>query len=261
MPSLYTEHATRWRELSYIDYLGYFVTAWLAFNAWYRNAYPEGSDRQIINEIKLKPNLIRNRIIPLLQDTTEEASLFKSYVANLHNKLESTQQYCGQIRITFREVFIKEVRPLTVSKNDYGCNFEIVFGSAANQKDIISRVKNRKGVVIFELTQQRFDMTELTTHPHYIERLSQSRKNVLADMYRAANPRVTLNLLGENSPPISIGSYQFKCTESDLFAGILEIIYLMRCTLFHGELAPTKDNGACYEPAYFIIKKLLDCIN
>ena len=37
----YTENAEKWKVLADIDYITQFVKAWIAFNAWYKNYFPE----------------------------------------------------------------------------------------------------------------------------------------------------------------------------------------------------------------------------
>ena len=64
---------------------------------------------------------------------------------------------------------------------------------------------------------------------------------------------------GEHSP-IECGTFSLKCGREALFAGTVEAIYLMRCTLFHGELEPTPETSQCYEPAYRLVRQFLDCI-
>jgi hypothetical protein len=49
-------------------------------------------------------------------------------------------------------------------------------------------------------------------------------------------------------------------SERVLFAGMVEVLYEMRCTLFHGELAPTKEAVVCYEPAFRLVRRFLDCV-
>jgi len=57
MPSLYTENSEKWKSLASIDYFTQFVKAWIPFNAWYKNYYPNlRTDREAINEIKAHPN-------------------------------------------------------------------------------------------------------------------------------------------------------------------------------------------------------------
>jgi hypothetical protein len=49
----------------------------------------------------------------------------------------------------------------------------------------------------------------------------------------------------------------FECTDHQLFAGLIEIIYFMRNVLLHGELQPHEQAFAAYEPAYRIVMRLL----
>jgi hypothetical protein len=59
---------------------------------------------------------------------------------------------------------------------------------------------------------------------------------------------------------IKSGAYTFRCGKDALFVGTLEVVYQMRSTLFHGELVPTKDPVACYEPAFRIVRRFLECV-
>jgi hypothetical protein len=54
--------------------------------------------------------------------------------------------------------------------------------------------------------------------------------------------------------------HRFRCGKDVLFAGVAEVLYEMRCILFHGELAPTKEAVACYEPAFRLVRRFLDCV-
>lgn len=44
------------------------------------------------------------------------------------------------------------------------------------------------------------------------------------------------------------------------FEGLLEILYALRCLLFHGEIEPTNRYRNIYELAYFILRRFLSCI-
>ncbi len=60
--------------------------------------------------------------------------------------------------------------------------------------------------------------------------------------------------------PITCGTHTFRCGTDFLFAGVVEVIYQMRCSLFHGELAPTREASECYEPAYRIVRRFLKSV-
>ncbi len=96
MPNTFTENRDRWLQMSEVDYLGQFVKAWLAFNAWYRSAYTETQDRRIIEEIKWNPNPIASRFRPLLLQASEEAEQFRSEIGLLHHRLERYELHSGK---------------------------------------------------------------------------------------------------------------------------------------------------------------------
>jgi len=66
---------------------------------------------------------------------------------------------------------------------------------------------------------------------------------------------------GYSRDRLSCGAYDFRCQPDQLFAGVSETIYLMRCCYFHGELVPSREASACYEPAYHIVRRFLQAIS
>ncbi len=65
MPHL-PESARLWLERADIDYIGPFVKAWAAFNAWFRHASNTRRDFDGLSYVKDRPNPVRNAIVPLL---------------------------------------------------------------------------------------------------------------------------------------------------------------------------------------------------
>ena len=61
-------HATEWMSRAEIDYIGPFVKAWAAFNAWYRHASGETQERAMLEYVKSQPNPVRRYILPLLDN-------------------------------------------------------------------------------------------------------------------------------------------------------------------------------------------------
>ena len=139
MPSLYTENSEKWKNLASIDYFTQFVKAWIPFNAWYKNYYPNlKTDREAINEIKTQFNKFRNKLISLLKDRGNEGIAFKSRIAELHLELERNHIENKGERITFEEIKtednLKRVHQLTIK-----C---VVYKAAGNRpkKPVPSRV-------------------------------------------------------------------------------------------------------------------------
>lgn len=56
---------------------------------------------------------------------------------------------------------------------------------------------------------------------------------------------------------IVAGTISFPRTCDDLFGGVIVTIYRMRNMLLHGELKPDPAALACYEPAYRLLRRML----
>ena len=266
MPNTYIENRERWQDLADIDYLGQFVKAWLAFNAWYRGAYGETRDRAIIDEIKGAPNNLRSRIIPLLESDTEEAEQLRGFIGALHHRLENFHLEAGKgaekHRITFTSVYLRENSEGEDAITSRGINYRITRGgSGVPQKQITAEVINKAGQNLFSTCQAKYDFAEIQTKVDSDAVLSSTQKRILVAHYRQASPNIIANLTDVNEGDIQCGAHTFRCSSSDLFAAVMEISYLMRCCLFHGELVPSREAASCYEPAYHIVRKFLSSLS
>jgi len=90
-------NARLWKERAEIDYIGPFVKAWAAFNAWFRKESGSRRDRDGLEYVKAHANPVRSEIIPLLaalengpdgraRPDGEDAQELKLLVAELHNR-------------------------------------------------------------------------------------------------------------------------------------------------------------------------------
>lgn len=265
MPSPYIENRNRWEQLSEIDYLGAFANAWLSFNAWYRNAYDERSDRTIISIVKGQPNPVRNKLVPLITNQSEEGEQFRASIAQLHDRLENYHLHSGKgdekKRITLTEVYLRDNTPAVQRTSAYGIQYEVIPGGTGRPaRQVESKVTNNRGTILFQYTQPSYDFADLSANADFLAKLNPNQRDLLSSLYRNVNPWVISNLLNCDQTPISCGAYQFTCTADDLFAGFIEVIYLMRCTLFHGELVPCREAVSCYEPAYHLVRRFLQSI-
>lgn len=264
MPNTFIDNRDRWMQLSDVDYLGQFVKAWLALNAWYRSAYAESQDRKIINEFKWQSNPVLSRLRPLLSGTitTEESEQFRSNIGLLHHRLQNYEIHTGKgddkQRVSLENIFIRDNPPCAKTHSHQGYAFRIE-RSAGGQMTV--SVTNRSSVVILTYNQPRHDFSPVTAQPGFAA-LSTNLKGVLRGLYEAEDmkPKLITNLSVGMSAPIRCGAYEFRCSPEFLFAGVVEAIYAMRCTLFHGELNPTQGANACYEPAYLIVRRFLNAI-
>jgi len=266
MPNIYIENRSRWEQLSEVDFLSAFANAWLAFNAWYRNSYSESQDRKIINEIKHQPNVVRNRILPLISAPSEEGTVLRSIIGQLHDRIENYHLHCGKglekERLTLTNAFIKNNNPTIQRILISGMMYEVIPRGLGNpNSQIESIVTDRAGRIKFRLVQPSFEIANLESNTDFLNNLNQNQRGQLMALYRNVNPRVILNLLVGEKTPILCGAYQFRCLAEELFAGMVEVVYLMRCSLFHGELVPCREATSCYEPAYNFVRAMLRAID
>jgi hypothetical protein len=244
MPSLYTENSEKWKSLASIDYFTQFVKAWIPFNAWYKNYYPNlRTDREAINEIKAHPNSFRNRLISLLNNRGNDGVAFKSRVAELHLELERKHLFNKSDRITFEHIVIENNlrRQNNFSRQTLTYKVERSISGRPQQEIQIDIVRSN-GTVKFSYTQSvGFNIDDLISHCDFI-RLSQTQQNNLKACYEEINPSKPINLLSSDlSNCIQMGNLHFVNDSECLCKGIIEILYKLRNVLFHGEIVPDSD--------------------
>lgn len=264
-------NALLWKERAEIDYIGPFVKAWAAFNAWFREEARSRKDRDGLEYVKTRVNPVRSEIIPLLRPRgngpdgrprpdSEEAQELKLLIADLHRFLE---QYSIEVvregdtleRITFTSVSIRQRLPLPQTTTSRAVTFTV----NKQNGQWISTVSNRAGAVITTITQTDYDEDSLIVHPQYVG-LSQTQQGHLRGLYQTCCPRPMSNLLVGAEHSIAAGDIEFRCTSEELFFGLVEVIYALRNSLLHGELQPDERAFRAYEPAYRIVMRFLDCV-
>jgi hypothetical protein len=264
MPNTFIDNRDAWLRMSDIDYVGQFVKAWLAFNAWYRSAYTENQDRKIINEFKWQSNPVLNALRPKLESTSDDAVQFRAEIGLLHQRLDNYEICCGKgvdkDRISFRRVFLRVNLPKMAQENRYGILFQadLLVGKQVKA----SVIRRRGGTVLLSVGPGQYNSEALKAIPAFAS-LSAPQQSILLRVYSEVAPEWFCDLTTHNEPDadvINCGAYTFKCGRDALFAGVVEILYSMRCTLFHGELAPTREAIVCYEPAFRLIRRFLDCV-
>lgn len=260
-----------WKEKAELDYIGPFVKAWAAFNAWYREETGSRSDRAGLSFVRSQANPVRAATLPLLSPRqndahgrpvpdTEAAQEFKLLLAELHSRLEAYRldvfQDNALEQISFRAVCLRRGVNLPISVA-YNRHTYTVTKHSGVWRSTITRANGTEKI---RIEQQEYDLEVLQLQPAFVNTLSDVQRDQLRNIYRNANPRPLSNLLAGNEPPIVAGDIAFTCTDIDLFSGIIEIIYAMRNALLHGELQPEEQAVRSYEPAYRIVMKFLDNI-
>ncbi|MEO3430539.1 hypothetical protein AAFN88_16895 [Pelagibius sp. CAU 1746] len=271
MPHL-PENARLWLERAEIDYIGPFVKAWASFNAWYREASGERRDSEALRYVKDRPNPVRNSIVPLLQPVrtdghgnvlpdTEPAQKFKLLVRDLHVCLDSFHIEIlreEQVeRISFRAVCLGRGVQVPQSFDAYGLRYRVEKANGRWKSTV--RAVNDPADVRAEIEQDSYSVDGLQVHEQYAW-ISLAQRASLLNLYKRCNPRPFTDLFAGDGDCIAAGDVEFRCSDEQLFAAMIEIIYAMRNALLHGELQPHEQAFATYEPAYRIVMKFLDCL-
>lgn len=264
--------AKLWLERAEIDYIGPFLKAWAAFNAWFRDASGERRDSEGLVYVKSKPNPVRSSIMPLLRprqtnehgdpiSDSEQAQKFKLLIRDLHVALEN---YTIEVareevseRISFRRVCLSRGVKLPQKTESHGLRYEVNKISGLWRSTVTSSKKPAD--IRATIEQNRFDVVELQGHENYVC-LSINQRATLLGLYNRCDPRPITDLLAGSGDRILVGDIGFHCSDEQLFAALVEIIYAMRNALFHGELQPHEQAFAAYEPAYRIVMRWLECL-
>jgi len=258
----YIENSERWKVLASIDYFTQFVKAWIPFNAWYKNVFPDiERDREIIEQIKSSSNVFKNKLLSLIDGSDNECLQMKSYIADLHYQLERKFIYFkDEARISFIEIVI-ESNPKceeTLVRNGitFTCKRE-----RNNHKNITISVLNSNNQNVFNFVQSDgFNLQEILGNRQY-QVLSPTMQRNLKTCYCSIDPHKPENLLAfELGNELVIGQYNFINDKTKIAKGIIEVLYLLRNALFHGKIVPDRDTLRVYEPAYHILRMLVESL-
>lgn len=269
MPNIFVENKDRWLALaeSESEFPILFIRAWIPFNAWYCNTYPDkkNKDRPILDTMKSDSNLFRTRIIALLQGTDADALNFRNALAQLHYSLEKYYIPNAANRITFSNISFRLNPQTSFSKRykgyDYKAEVVTVINPSGNSSlqvkaDIIEvSTTNFK----YRYPQRKYDRT------HFIadindptKSLTQDMRNIIEGCFDNVNPQKEESvILANRRGAMMVDKIPFV-NDADLISkAIIELLYKLRCILFHGEVQPSKDNLSVYEHAYYLLRILL----
>lgn len=258
-------HAQEWFERAEIDYIGPFVKAWAAFNAWYRHASGESRERDMLNfAIRDNNSRLRRRVLPLLQNdnTTADAERLKQAICDLQLQLDAIQWEVtpkGNVeRVSLREVCIapRYLQNEQIDRNGQRFTARRIAGGHIE----VTVASLTTGNVKFQFVQERYDPATVYSQPDFTNNLSDAQQLRLREFYDGCNPRPMVDLVQGGGPQLQVSTMHFQCTNEDLLAGLVETLYAMRNALLHGEVDPDEQVLACFESAYKIVSCFLRSI-
>lgn len=257
-------HAADWMNRAEIDYIGPFVKAWAAFNAWFRHASAQAQERAMLDWIKVQPNPVRRGVLALLRNENgmAEAQALKMAISDLQIRLddihfEVTRKGVNE-QISLRSVCIapKHFNRERIERNGHEYRAEKIAGG--NIQITVTSVRN--GNVKFQHVQVHYEPNTIYGHSDFTANLSKAQQTTLRQFYDGCNPRPMRDLLRGGAERLQVGAMEFQCSPEELLSGLIETIYAMRNALLHGEVDPDPRVLSCYEPAYRIVMLFLGCV-
>lgn len=239
-----------------VDYYSAFIKAWIAFNSWYRNEYSERTDREIIEKLKIENNRFKGYIETLLDsnNNTSEAAAFRYNLNDLQSALVSaaivTQERGGvNQQISFSEIAINN--PKTLSEGDYRTTHYKI----QRARQTVTTLVYRKDVptdVYFQFEQEKYEETALDAHADFL-RLSAEQQGQCKAFYKEICPYVNESVLEKDCD----NNVVFITERAKVSRGVIEVLYLLRCSLMHGEVTPDNNSLEVYKYAYYILAAIL----
>lgn len=272
-----SENIKRWIEQSDIDYITYFIKAWVAFNAWYNNNYSHlNSDREKISAIKSDNNTARNAINTYMEGDSQEAKEFRNYLTLLYYQLQQTQIDGRDGRIWF-ETILKEKNPINEINNEEKRQNRYYLKREDNSqmgdvKEIKIFIKKKSdNSTIFRYIHTDYDLTHLQSQSSFLDLTSERQENTRL-FFQSLEP-IKIDTIIENNEtnnPLNYyecGSYLLRrdytnssCPSIFVCKALVEILYQLRNVLFHGQLVPNQNTQKVYKEAYHILRMMLEKI-
>ena len=274
----YNLHIDEWLKRANEDFYTLFVKAWIPFNAWYNRdiSTPAGSntDRACINYICKNNNTYKDKILSYLRGTTRADLRFQQEMVDLHLALLSHQIPNAANPINFKTTTIfDDTHPLE-DDDYYSVHYKIERIARGNGFDYDVKVTDRNtGALKFSHLFIKWKMEDLESHPDFAQ-FSEAIKDRLKKAFLAVYIKAPTNVIKqpvmrngvESKPPHSVvyGKEEkaYFIDDEDRVAQVLiQLLYKLRCQIFHGELNPTSQNMEVYEHAYHIQKMLIKELN
>lgn len=254
--------AEQWMKRAEIDYIGPFVKAWAAFNAWYRDDSRKDSERAMLDWVKTEPNPVRRGILAYLRNDTAEAQALKQAIADLQLRLDDIhfeiKKKGVNEQISLRSVCIAPKNFQREQIERSGQRFKAEKIKGGDIEITVTTIKSN--VEKFKHTQSLYDPNAVYADADFTVKLSEAQQTTLRQFYDGCNPRPMRDLLRGGAERLQVGAMEFQCTPEELLSGLIETIYAMRNALLHGEVDPDPKVLACYEPAYRIVMMFLGCV-
>lgn len=276
-------HISNWIDRAEVvtDYYTLFIKSWIPYNAWYmHNFYDDdstpkrNSDASIIAHINSNSNRYRDKIKSLLRGVDDRSKEFCKLLADLHFELEGNPIPDFENRISFSTVNLIRNTVKTFSQHTGNYTYFVEFKDQlpkTQKRWFLEVQKRRNNQTLHRIELHDWSNEELNEDPDYIGLPDSIMKSQLRLAFQIINPRKPIEIILQpkrssagkiiqpsNSIVIDNSRNLFFTDDLDLVSkAIVQLLYELRCKLFHGELNPVQAFEGIYEHAYRIQKILI----
>jgi len=239
-----------WRESAQIDFFSQFIKAWVAFNALMRTKnHRADSDRKLLEHFKIQDGRTKQMFYDRLVYEDSRSIEFRALLGNLHGSLKRSRIIAdeGTDYVSFSAIALREPaeRVSKIKRSIYEC--KVVRDENGGHKSIIQK----ETLQVFYKEQQKYDLSEIKIDSSFLALNVQARK-ALEECYLLGSSDRKTNLIVRRGG-INVGSYRFDNNPSRLYSGLIEVLYLLRCALFHGRIVTERNIHEVYEYSYHIM--------
>jgi hypothetical protein len=254
-------HIDNWIAKAEPDYYTMFVKAWIPFNAWYFTEYNTKKDSYALEQIKTTRNKIRNRIESLLQNEDNDSRSFRYNLAQLHLQLENRTILNYGEQVSFKKIVLDGVIPQPVTDNDRKGNiYKAIPNKNTGYRAVIIDKFSR---TLMDKTFNPYDMSAFITDTQYVALVDNKIQEKIRICFEQINPNSPIDLVSKSkikSEYILLDTEtktQFVNDKELIAKAVIQILYTLRCLLFHGELDPTETNQPIYEYGFNILRTII----
>lgn len=276
----YNLHIDKWLERAKEDFYTLFVKSWIPFNAWYnRDIAPlagSDTDRACINYICKHNNTYKDKILAYLRGNTREDLRFQQEMVDLHLALLKHPIPDAATPINFKTTTIYDDSHPLEDNDFYSIHYKIERKPKTSGSGFDYDVKVTEkgtGALRFNQTFNRWKMEDLEGHADFAQ-FSEAVKKKLKEAFLAVYIKAPTNVIkkpvirnGVESKPLNSVTYgkeekAYFINDEDRVAQVLiQMLYDLRCEIFHGELEPKISSMEVYEHAYHIQLMLIKELN
>lgn len=267
-------HLQKWIEHSNADYYTMFINSWIPFNAWYQETYYDEltcrTDKQMVEQVKNNDNKYKNKLKNLLEGRGEEVSEFRFHLSQLYSQLESHTIPNGRNRLSFQTIWAVDsnLDRYTFDSGSYSYKIQKIPGAVRGAKQYRIEVINKNSGATTDIVELfKKEMAELEANANFVGLSTATKKAKVRECllhilkHQPANFVKGATASGRKPAHSIVIDERIPLYLSDDInldaQAIIQLIYQLRCIIFHGDLEPTLANMPIYEHLYHIQKILI----